>query len=315
MINNSKKKFFYFLILIVFFIKSEISAKNAYIALKIDNDIITNLDIEKEYRYLMALNKDLQNLKKKNVINLVTKSIVRETIKKKEILKFMELNQTNKFLDDNFMLFYKNLNFKNEEDFSLYLIEFKLSIEDVRQKLEIETYWNELVYSKYNNQINLDIEKIKKEINNEKLKNQEFKKSYKLSEIVYNGVTTDENIKIYKKILNSIKEVGFNNTASLYSVSDSGKLGGTIGWVEEDQLSNEILKLFKDLNTGDITNSFSVPGGNMIIKIDEIKKIKIDINLDEELQKKIRAEQNRQLNQYSIIYFNKLKNNSKIEYE
>ena len=115
--------------------------------------------------------------------------------------------------------------------------------------------------------------------------------------------------KKYYEIKKSIAEIGFENSASIYSISETSKVGGNIGWVRKESLNKKILKKISKLNLNEISQPIIITNGVLIIKIKEIKKVKAKINYDEELQKLINYERNTQLRQYSKIYFNKIKKN------
>ena len=281
-----------------------------FMAYKVNNEIITNIDVENESRYLMALNTQLRNLDEKKIIAIAKDSIIKETIKKIELQKYFKLNLKNPYLNTIIKDFYIKLDLNNEIEFETYLNKYNLTINDVKKKMEIETTWNQLIFEKYKNQINIDEDKIKQRIKN-KIPSKENKK-YLLSEIVFEK-KADQTVKQKIKNINeSIKEIGFKNTANIYSVSDSSKFGGNIGWVEESKLSSKLASAVEKLSIGEITTPIQIGNGFLIIKLNDIKSEIIKIDEKKELKKLIRFEQNRQLDQFSKIYFNKIKINTKI---
>ena len=189
------------------------------------------------------------------------------------------------------------------------MIKYDLTIKDVLKKIEIETVWNQLILEKYKNQIKIDVEMLKKKVSKKKISQRKI--SYLLSEIVFEKKDQPLN-KIIKKINLSINEIGFENTANLYSVSDSAKFGGKVGWVEKENLMKKISKLIINLKVGDHTKPIQVGSNFLIIKLQDIKENLMEIDADKELEKFIFYEQNRQLDQFSKIYFNKVKLNTNI---
>jgi len=307
---KQKKILIYFVFLIILFNSKLHSMGEVFMAYKVNNEIITNIDVENESRYLMALNTQLRNLDEKKIISIAKDSIIKETIKKIELQKYFKLNQKNPYLNTIVKDFYIKLNLNDEIEFETYLNKYNLTINDVKKKMEIETTWNQLIFEKYKNQINIDEDKIKQRIKN-KIPSKENKK-YLLSEIVFEK-KADQTVK--QKINNineSIKEIGFKNTANIYSVSDSSKFGGNIGWVEESKLSSKLASAVEKLSIGEITTPIQIGNGFLIIKLNDIKSEIIKIDEKKELKKLIRFEQNRQLDQFSKIYFNKIKINTKI---
>ena len=72
-----------------------------------------------------------------------------------------------------------------------------------------------------------------------------------------------------KNINESIEEIGFKNTANIYSVANTAKFGGEIGWVEEERLSKKVMQeLKKRILMKYIT--FQTGGSFMILRIDNI---------------------------------------------
>ena len=284
------------------------ASNNAFIVMKVNNEIITNININEEYRYLIALNTDLKSLKKEEIFNLAKNSFLREKIKENELKKYFKLNQSSKYIDQTIKNLYSSLNISSEIEFKKYLSVHNLTIEDVKKKLEIEVLWNELIYTKFHKQIDIDEKKIKKKINENKIQN-----NYLLSEIFFSGENKKKINEKYNLIKKSISEIGFKNTANIYSLTESAKIGGSIGWVGENQLAKKIVNEINELQIGEFTKPINIPGGVVILKLDKKEDKKISLDFDSEFKKLIEYEKNRQLNQFSTVYFNKLKFNTKIE--
>ena len=305
-------KIFFFIILICnIFLGKAIYSAESYVVLKVNNNIITNIDIDNEFRYLMALNKDLKNIDKKRIRKLAKDSIIREKIKETELMNYFDLNQENKYIDRIMKNFYIKLGLKNKTDFINYLESYKLSYKDVKMKISIEAAWNDLIYKKYSNNIIINEEEIKKNI--KKLINNNNKQYvYSLSEILFTSDKSENVENTYQLIKKSISEIGFKNTANIYSESDSSKHGGKIGWINEGQLSELIKKEIIKLKIDEHTRPITVPGGQIILYLNDKKQQEIKLNFEEEFKKQILFEKNKQLNQFSKIYFNKIKKNSTI---
>ena len=305
-------KIFFFIILICnIFLGKAIYSAESYVVLKVNNNIITNIDIDNEFRYLMALNKDLINIDKKIISKLAKDSIIREKIKETELMNYFDLNQENKYIERIMKNFYIKLGLKNEKDFINYLESYKLSYKDVKMKISIEAAWNDLVYKRYSNNIIINEEEIKKNI--KKLINNNNKQyAYSLSEILFTSDKSENAENTYQLIKKSISEIGFKNTANIYSESDSSKHGGKIGWINEGQLSELIKKEIVKLKIDEHTRPITVPGGQIILYLNDKKQQERKLNFEEEFKKQILFEKNKQLNQFSKIYFNKIKKNSTI---
>jgi len=286
------------------------SQNKIFLSYKIENEIITNIDIKDESKYLLALNTQLKNLPDDKILEIAESSLIRETVKKIELLKYMDLNQDDKVIDQVIENFYLKLNLNNKQEFEEYLSNYNLSIDDVKKKINIETSWNSLIYDKFKNQITINIKKLKQKIQLQQ--NTEFNKSYKLSEIVFEKKEASLNSK-FKKIEESIKEIGFKNTATIYSISSSAKFGGDLSWVEEKNLSKKLSVILSTLTVGNHTKPIQLGNKFLILNLNEIKNEKIKIDKERELNKMILYEKNRQLEQFSKIYYDKIKLNTIID--
>tara|TARA_B110000114_G_C15006310_1_gene362895 strand:+ start:164 stop:1081 length:918 start_codon:yes stop_codon:yes gene_type:complete len=297
------KKFLFIFILSLTF--NNVQSIETKIIHKIQNEIITNIDIKNEFKYLMALNNKLKELDKEKILVISNESAIREKIKKIEILKnFKEIKINNEYLNLLLKNIYSKLNIESLEKFEIYLKDYNLNLEDIKKKITIDALWNELIIQKYSSKITIDKIKIKKEIlENNNIKSREFK----LSEIIFEIKNKDELEKKYKEIVKNIVEIGFENSASIYSFSKSSKSGGDIGWISENSLNNKISEKIKYLKIGEISKPIILPNGVLLLKINDIKTSVLKIDIDAELGKALRYEQNRQLNQYSNIYYNKIK--------
>tara|TARA_B100000965_G_scaffold392442_1_gene402001 strand:+ start:4622 stop:5551 length:930 start_codon:yes stop_codon:yes gene_type:complete len=307
-----KKKIFIILIF-CFFSNNLFAQSKIVISLIINNQPITNIDILYEANYLTALNPSIQNLNKKEILSIAKESLIKEKIKEEELKKHFNLNEKNIHVENILKTIYSNLNFNNKEQLESYLSQFNISLKDLIYKINIEARWNELIFKNYSNKFEIDYKKIK-----ENLKNQENKMtdSYLVSEILFNVENKSDLKNIYDKIKTNIKNNGFESAARIYSLSNSASSGGKVGWVNINNFSSTIAKEIKNLKIKQISKPISIPGGYLVLKIDDKKKEKTKLkNFDKELNKLVNEEKNRKLNQYSIIHYSKIKKNSEIIYE
>ena len=281
-----------------------ISTKIIY---RIQDEIITNVDIKNEFKYLVALNNTLKELDKKKILTISSESIIKEKIKKIEISKnFKKIKVEKEYLNGLLKNAYLRLGLKSLDDFELYLKDYDLTLKNIEKKITIDALWNELIYDKYASQISINKEQIKKKI----LKNEKVQsKEYYLSEIIFDVESKGEIEKKYKEISKSINQIGFENSASIYSISKTAKIGGDIGWINENSLNNEIKMNIKNLKIEEISKPMILSNGVLILKVVNTKNTKIITDVEAELKKAINYERNRQLNQFSQIYYNKIKKN------
>tara|TARA_B100000035_G_C20988528_1_gene549015 strand:- start:150 stop:1085 length:936 start_codon:yes stop_codon:yes gene_type:complete len=305
----NKKNKFLFIILIFFLLSNLANSKiNLQIVMKINNEIVTSYDIEQEINYLMALNSQLREIDQEKLIQIAKRSITKEIIRKNEILKYKKLNLDNPNIEPILNNLSRNLNFTNQNDFSTYLKKFNLTIDELKKKIEIEDEWKGLVYSKYIKSVKIDKEELNKKI--QKLAKNEFQIEYDLSEIIFEKKSDTSLDDLINKIKDSIESIGFQNTANLYSISDSAKVGGKIGWVKNRNLAVPIISALKNLKENEYSSPIQIGNNLLILKINRIKKTPLEIDKEKELNRMVLNETTKQLNKYSNIFYNKIKLNS-----
>ena len=297
-------------LLIIIFVQNYLFAiENVKIILKINDEIITNIDVQKEYNYLIALNNDFKEVNKEKALLIAKESIIKEKIKKKEIEKYYDLEEESDYLENVIENFYKTFDLNSKKEFIKYIEKYGLTYREIKQKIKIEITWNQLIYAKYNEQVKINLEKLRKKI----LKQKENQNSYLLSEILFKSETNEDVNKKYQLIKKSIESVGFKNSANIYSIADTSKVGGKIGWVNENQLTKEIVKKLEKLKINEYTKPINLIEGYLLLKVRDVKKIKNNnLNIDKELKKLENYEINKRLNRMSNIFFNKIKSNTTI---
>jgi len=297
------------LILISLTLTTLIQVANSYenrIILKIDREIVTSLDIKNEARYLSALNPKIMELDEDKIFDISKNSIIRENIKKIEILKnTKDIEVNNDFLEKIIESRFKSLGLNSKDEFIKYLEKFGTKIDTVAQKIAIEAMWNQLIFFKFSKNVKINKEKLKKDI--EKNKNLTETRQFLLKEILFNIEENSNFDERYEQIKKSISETGFENAASIYSISDTAKVGGLLGWIDENSFNSKIKSALFGLKLNEYSKPIIITGGFLILQISDIKIIKKKLDIDKELEKIINAETNRQLNQFSNIYFNKIK--------
>jgi len=304
-------KFFIKIFIIIFyFIISIINAQSIEnrILYKINSEIITTVDVFNEIKYLKALNPQTKSLKDRDLLEIAKNSIIKEKVKKLEVLKnYQKIQIEEDYLNEVIKSSYNKININSYEELVNHLKKFNVSAENIKEKISIEILWNQLIFKQFSSKISIDKEKIKSEIENNNLK-QEVR-SFQLSEILYNVNNNSEFESKTKEIISNIDEIGFENTALKFSISETSNLGGELGWVKENSINKNILSFINDLNVNDYTKPILTPSGFLILKINDIKIEKMKVNIEDEIQKIIVLKTNEQLNQFSNIYYNKIKKN------
>ena len=308
-----KKIYLIFLFLFLFY--SQISANEQSIVLKykVNNDLITNYDIAKEAKYLAALNTELQDIDQNQLLDIGKKSLIREKIKKYELEKYYEINYETTAVDGYIENFKKRLGFENNSNFETYLINYETNIDEIKKKLIIELTWNKMILEFYQDSILIDEKKISETLE-KTIKEKKIQKSFELNEIIFSEKNNEEFLKKYKKIVIDIENLGFEKAAAIHSISGTANVGGDIGWVSQNQLTEKINNEIKNLDLGNYTKPINTAGGSIILQLKNIKNILVeDIDRELELSKIINAEKTRQLNQFSIVHFKKVENKSYVK--
>ncbi len=302
MIKNN----FCILILILFFlVTNNLQANEIYIVSKVNNQIITNKDVENEIKYLILLNPTIEKMNKNEIFFLAKNSLVREKIKEIEIKKYYNIENNYPFVNKLVDRFVNKLNLDNLEQLKKKLKDNGLIYEQILTKIKIESLWNNLIFKKYVNQVNINEEKIKLDLKQKDIKS--IYKKYSISEILFNPKNSSDYQNDYKKIKDSIIENGFSNTALKFSISETSKFGGKIGFIREDRLDVNILEELKKINIGETTSVIKKNSGYLILKLEDIQEEKFEFDFEKEYKKKIDMERNKKFNQFSMIYFNKVK--------
>ena len=305
-----KKNFLICLAVIFFvFITNSNSLENK-ILVKIENQIITSLDIINEHKYLVSLNPSLKNIDKEQIAKFSKKSIIQEKIKKIEIEKnFDNPKIPEKYLEQILKNIYSKIGLNSINDFEKYLTSNDINFEDVKTKLETEALWNELIIMKFSSQVKINEKSLREKIN----KNSKFLKSYLMSEISFEALNLKDLNDKFIEISYAINNEGFDFAALKYSTSPTSNLGGKMDWINENSLNKTIKAAIFDLKINDFTKPITVPGGFLILQINDIKKDEVQIDVEKELKRLINYEKNNQLNQYSQVYFNKIRKNLQID--
>src|SRR5210317_1778343 len=179
MIIKIYKTLTFFLILVFF---NQSNALENKILFKINNKIISTIDLYNETKYLSLLNKDLTNLEKDKIFEISKNSLIREKIKEIELLKnYKTLDIDKKYFDQIMNDYSKKMGFENVKKFSENIKINGLDFETIQNKIKIELYWNQLIVKKFLKDVKIDKKKIKEEL----AKNL-TQKELLLSEIVFN---------------------------------------------------------------------------------------------------------------------------------
>ncbi len=305
-----KKKFLIYFIFIFFILNNvSFSIENKILA-KIEKEIITSIDVENEAKYLLALNESLNNFSKKEIFEISKKSIIREKVKNIEIQKqFKNPNIPDDFIEQILKNVYQKVGIENLEKFKQYLNYNNIDYDYVKERVEIETLWNELIVAKFTSKIIINENEIRQQLiaNTKK-----YSKSFLVSEIFFATSDSKQIENIYNDIEKTIKNEGFNKAILTYSSSSTASTGGNLGWIQEEALNENLKTIFFEMNEDEYTKPITVPGGFLVLKINKIKEEETNQNIEKKINEIIAVKKNDQLNQFSKMHYNKIKKDIKI---
>ena len=292
------------LILLILFLNN----KNLYaienkIIVRVNNEIVTSIDIFNEINYLKLLNPQIQELNNEKLFEISKNSLIREKIKKIYLLKIIDkISIEEKYLNNLIKNIYSKKNLKSLQDYKLYLKNNNLNYEYLKNKITIESLWNEMIFQKFNSKVKINKDQIKKEI----LNNPDEK--LLLSEILV-AKSKDNEMKLkFNQIQEDIQKEGFSNAALIHSISDTASRGGKIGWIDKNSLNKLLANKLSKLNIGDYTDPILTPSGYLIVKLENKKDDEVSKeDIEKKIERLVKIKTNQQLNQFSNIYLNKLK--------
>ena len=281
-----------------------------YIIAKVNQEIITNIDLDFEKRYLVSLNPNLKKLDQNRIAEYAKNSLINEKIKKIEIEKRFKIIPNETLLSKIIGDIYSGIGISSLNEFKNYLSQNDVDIQRVREKISIEIAWNDLIVNKFKDEIEIDQKFISKEL--EKFEKEELE-NLLLSEIIFTINNKKELETKYEEIKESIYEIGFEETARIYSLSDSNKGGGSLGWIYKNQLSKEIREELDKISVGNFTKPIVTSGGFIVLKLNDKKVEKIDVDKDTQLKKMVNFERERQFTRLSTLYYKRIYNDAVID--
>ena len=304
---NLKQKLIIIFLLSISF-HNNVLAKENKILVKVNNEIITSVDILNEIKFLSYANKEFTNIEKNQQIQIAKNSLIKDKIKSIEILKFKKnLSLEDKNFEKIMKNYFRNQNIDSQTDFEILFKKNNLDFEFVREKISIDTFWKGLIYEKFYRNVKIDESEIKKNILKKEKQNE-----YMLSEIVFTLNKEEKLNQKFQKITNMIKKRNFAEAALNFSVSDTSGNGGELGWIKENVLNKNIKNELKIINNGEFTNPIVIPGGFLILYKKQSREIKNSLDVNNEIKSIINKKTNDQLNRFSNIYLKKLRKNIQI---
>ena len=296
--------------IIIYLIINLLNIGNLYsienkILLKIDNELITSIDIYNYSKYLVKLDTDLKNLKDEEIYEIAKNLLVKQKIKKIKIIKDnISTNIERETMDAYINSIFASKGMNNLDDYEKFIKSINLNYEIMKDYLENELIWNNIIFKKFSSSVKINKNELEKKIRNT---NNVNTISYLLSEIVYEAENRSEINQKYLKIKDTIEKDGFKKAVLIHSTADSSSNGGNIGWINENSVNKKILNIISNLKVKEYSKPILFQGGFLILMVEEKKTVKREVNVEKELNKLVNLMTNQQLNRYSNIYFNKVK--------
>ena len=293
---------------ILIFLPSKILAIENKILFKINDKIVTSIDVYNEIKYISFLNQEFKKFEKDKKYLIAKNSIIKDIIKEIELKKFFKkIELEDQFIEKFAKDYFSRFEINSINDLNVLLKKNDLRLKDLKKKISIQLMWNELIFKKFSQNVKINKQSIENEISEKK-----FQKEFLISEIVFNVNNKNELKTKFNDIKKEIKLNGFSNAALIYSVSSTSINGGNIGWVKESSLSKEIREQLLNTNIGQITKPISIPSGFLVLLNENKKETLLELDINKEIEMIIKRKTNEQLKQFSNIYFNKIKKDVKI---
>ena len=279
----------------------------------VNNQVISTYELKDKIKTILFLSN--QSLSQKN-INFAKMRAMKSLIDHK--LKLEEINRYKISIEESADIskYLENIASKyntNKEGLRNIFNNNQIDFENYTHGIRVDFAWNNLIFSKYKEKVNLNKKEVEDELN-KIIKNKKEVEEYKLSEIEILIDNIADNEKKIKEIYEQIELNGFNDTAVKFSVSSTSLEGGNLDWINSKSLSNNVYNSVKILKIGEVTKPIIKTGNIIFLKLNDRRTSSINnsniINIRNQI---INKKKNEMLSLYSNNYLSKLKNKALIE--
>lgn len=300
------------IIFFIFFFENTDASEVNKIVVKVNEKIITSYEVKNKINTELVLrNLEINQSNINKMKNFALRSLIDFKVKENEISKYSSIELDNINVS-------KQLSFisqGNIENLKKKFLDNNLNYDIFLKEQKIQVAWQNVVLLLFRDKVKINENELLAEINNLK-KEKSTIKTYNLSEIEVSFANIVEKEEKIKKIKESFKEIGFNQTVSIFSESDSVLNNGQLGFIDEKSFSEEIYNNLKNLNKGDISEPIIQLNKITFLKVNEIKILKNqELNIEKLKQDLINKKTNNLLTLYSKSHLSKLKNNTFIEFK
>ena len=307
-----KNKIIIFIIIIFFLINGSklYSNINNSVIVSVGNIPITQLDLLKEIKLIAILSKvKIEESNKEQLKNIAIKTLIKRKIKEIEINKYNILNYNTVDLKKLIARTASNIG-TDRQGLKKIIEQNNMNFTTLKNKFEIDLKWNTLIFELYKNKVALNMSEIEGKIKSE-VTVTEAKVNFLLSEIEINFLKETYK-KDIDKVLSNIKKEGFESTAKKLSISNSAEYGGSIGWIDQKNLSKKIRDNIKDLKIDEVSDPIFTD--NSIIFIKKNGEKIYEKNIEEIKNRIVRAEKEKKLQMFSKAHFSKLERTTQINF-
>ncbi len=304
------KKYFIFIIFFILIFKAFTEAKDTKILVKIENEIITNFDVQnKIISSLIVAKKEIsqQNINDYKKVSL--ENLIQNRLKKIELEKY-NIKKDNEQIN----LYLNSISSNDVESLKNIFKNYDLDFQEFVNEIDVEFKWRKFIYQVYKKKINIDPKDIEKEIN-DNLKAQNKLIEYNISEIEILANDNVSNKEIITLIQNEIKNYGFESAVSKYSISSTASEEGKLGWINSNSLSKEFVKILSVMNKGEVSKPIKKQEKIIFLKLNDKKSLNYsNIDLNEFKNNLLNQKKNELFNLYSNSHLSKLRNAKFIQY-
>ena len=289
--------------LIFYQINSLAAIKNKIIA-KVGNEIVTSYELESKIKSILILsNNEINQENIDKVKNIALKDLINLKLKKEEIEKYgidISDNRVNSYI--------RSLGIDENKLSKIFGIN-DASMKQYFDQTKIVLTWQKMIFNIYSDKISINENEIIEELN-DKINADKRIIEYELAEIEMEIVDSQKIKSHLNEVKNFINEFSFEEAVLKYSVSPTSNNKGYLGWVNSAGLSDEILKLIKNLKPGEISQPLEKVNRLTFFKLINKKESSDKDSIDIEKLKTniINQKKNELLNLYSNNHLSKKKN-------
>ena len=278
----------------------------------VGNSAITKSDVYNEIKIILILNNlRFTNEQKIKLQKMAIKSTIKRIVKRNELEKRNITGYNKKDFNRELQIIVNRLNIdvaRLKEICEANKLNFKL----IEEQIVIELKWNMLVFGMYNDKLSINVDEIEEQL--KILQNKTFFEEYLISEILVKNVPENEYKVKIKELINRIKNESFEKVAIDLSISESAVKGGDLGWLSENEISNEINSKLSKTDVNNLTEPLVIDQGIIIFKVRDKKRIERKVDLEKLKNTIVNREKTKVLEMYSRSLYDSIRRSTTIKF-